>query len=340
MITGSLHMAREGVGDVPHWLDLAANGADQAALLVRQLLEFSRPGTEPTSQVDFAAVAEETVALVRETGDRRVTYEVAVAPGVAPVNATPSWAQQIIMNLLVNARDAVLDRIEGDPDAAPGRVRVTVRPAAEDATRVLIRVEDNGSGVPDAIRDRLFDPFFTTKAPGRGTGLGLSTVLTMVRRLGGSIRCETAADGGAQFDVLLPAAEGASSGATPPPPRRAGARLAGSRVLLVDDNEDVRAFTHAVLESAGAEVTVASAAREALALVEPFHPDVAVFDINMPGMTGWEFLEEVRRIAPHTRLVVLSGYIDEALVERHRPDAVVAKPCSPETLIAAASGLE
>jgi len=342
-IIGSLHMAREGRGgDLMHWLGIATRGADQAALLVRQLLEFARPGTAAAGPVDFTLVAGETVRLLRETGDRRVAFVLECAPGVATVHATPSAAQQILMNLLMNARDAALERIEAGPSGGTdtgGRVRVTVQPAPGDPSHVLVRVEDNGVGVPEEIRDRLFDPFFTTKPPGRGTGLGLSTVLTLVRQLGGSVRCDAAAEGGARFDVLLPASEAIRPEAAPADePLRLAPHLAGARALLVDDHEDVRAFAHAVLESAGADVTVASSAVEALTLVAPLAPEVVIFDINMPGMTGWEFLEEVRRISPQTRLVVLSGYLDPALVERHRPDAAIQKPCTPDQLIAAASG--
>ncbi|MFA7248165.1 MAG: ATP-binding protein [Dehalococcoidia bacterium] len=223
-VIGPIHIVQENTppGDErAYWLDIAAKASGEATLLVKDLMALCRPGTASVGSVDAVQVARETVDLVSAASGRRMQYTLHAEADVPRAHATTSGLQQVLLNLLTNSRDAVLERMERDP-GLPGEVHVAL---AGDLTgdHVTISVRDNGVGVPREIRDRIFDPFFTTKPPEKGSGLGLSTLATLVRQFGGTVAVEDAPGGGAAFVVRLQNADRPplDPGGTPATDRRA-----------------------------------------------------------------------------------------------------------------------
>ncbi|MGE3857280.1 MAG: PAS domain S-box protein, partial [Dehalococcoidia bacterium] len=180
VIAGGIEIARTGQGDTGEWLERSAVASAQAAGLVRQLLRYSRPETDALEPVRFDEAVRETVSLVRATFDRRLVINFEAPLGEVVVQGNRSQLDQVVMNLLVNARDAVLARLEDEAQAAAGAyqpaVSVSLRRDPVDVTRIVLTVRDNGVGIPASVIEQVFDPFFTTKGPERGTGLGLATV--------------------------------------------------------------------------------------------------------------------------------------------------------------------
>ncbi|MFA7248128.1 MAG: ATP-binding protein [Dehalococcoidia bacterium] len=337
-ILGPLHML-QGNPLEQRWLDIAVEAAERAVPLTRQLLDASRPVPAELSPTDVTRVAADVVRLFSATSDRRLRFALHQPPLVPHVVATASGLQQVLINLVANARDAVLERLEADPEGPAGTVDVTIRVDDDAPPRVLVSVADNGRGVPEELRERIFDPFFTTKRSGKGTGVGLPTSRALVAQYGGTLTFHPHPGGGTVFTLELPVAGAAlESGAASPsaPPR--DRPLEGMRVLLIDDDDAVRAYAEHVLTVSGAIVDFAASAEIGLTLIAASPPEAAVFDLNMLDMSGWTFLRRARALAPGARLVVLSGHVDAEQQRRHRPDAVVWKPYRPAQLVQALLG--
>jgi two-component system, cell cycle sensor histidine kinase and response regulator CckA len=286
---------------------------DRAAALTRSLLTFGRAGLGRTSRVAVADVARSVVDLVRRTFDRQIEIRLEAGDPPADVEGDPAQIEQLLMNLLVNARDAM-----------PEGGRIVVRVAAEGEPPVIrLEVEDSGVGIPPALRTRVFEPYFTTKralaAPGgtadhpdrAGTGLGLSTVYGIVQQLGGTIEIGDARPRGARFTIRVPAA---STLARPPTRLPAPALRRGTgRILLVEDDEPVRTSTRGLLELLGYQVLEAADGVAALSLFrqEAASIDAVLLDVIMPRQGGRATLPALRAIRP-VPVLVTTG-----LAERH-----------------------
>ncbi|MEW6430017.1 MAG: ATP-binding protein [Myxococcota bacterium] len=304
---------------------------ERAAVLTKQLLAFSRRDVVAPSRVDVGEVVRPVVDMVRRLLDARVEVRLAVAPGAHTVRAAASQLEQVVMNLAVNARDAM-------PDG--GLLELRVEPARDEALGEVVRlsVRDTGSGMSEEVRARIFEPFFTTKPPGRGTGLGLATVYGVVRSLGGRVDVETALGKGTEFRVLIPRTPEGSEG----PARQASAAARPVlRVLVVDDEPAVRSLMVKVLAGSGLEVREVGTPADALAALDAgFAPDVLVTDVMLPGMDGAQLAEKCLARVSGLRVVLVSGFApDPAATERlvARGAQFLAKPFTPAALLTAVS---
>jgi PAS domain S-box-containing protein len=360
-------LARESpAGDAGALVGEILRGADSAASLTSQLLEFSRGQAPDTDVVDPNHLARELREHLRRLLPPGIALELHLRPGLPSVAIASARLEQVLVNLVVNAREAmpsggrlVVSTDLVDPDSSGG-------PEARRLVRV--RVQDTGEGMSAGVRERIFEPFFSTKEGHASAGMGLATVYGIVTKAGGMVRVESEPGAGATFTVLLPAAETAP--ATPPPtpsagddpapapaprdePRAAGstpdaiprARIhRGATVLLVEDERMVRRLARRVLESGGYHVIECSDPADALTRLEgsDLHPDLLVTDIVMPGMNGVALAERFRALHPDVPVLYMSGYTDHALEpdEMRRPDtAFLEKPFRPEGLLSAAAAL-
>ncbi len=302
----------------PDYADLMqiTQNANRAAALVRQLLAFSRKQTLNPENLSVQDVVSETHYLLTRLLGEAVTLHLEMAPELWTVRADHQQLEQVLMNLVVNARDAM--QTSGTVTI---HVRNVTRPdpgedggAARDFVEIC--VTDTGPGIDPSVIDKVFDPFFTTKPKGEGTGLGLSTVYGIVKQSGGFIFAENAEAGGARFRILLPRAREeapVAPAASPPPPKRRDLTGKGS-VLLVEDEAPVRAFAARALRLRGYEVVEAATAEEATEVLkdEQYMVDLIVSDVVMPGMDGPTFAVEARRMRPGLRLILVSGYAEES----------------------------
>ncbi|HEX4930215.1 MAG TPA: response regulator [Gaiellaceae bacterium] len=290
-----------------------ARAGERAAQLTRQLLAFSRRQTLQTSVFDLNEAVSDSENLLRRLLGEHIEIVGSLAPYDCPVDADRGQVEQILMNLALNARDAM-------PDGGTLSIETeTIHLDAGEALRtfdapggeyVLLRVSDTGCGMDADTQAQAFDPFFTTKAPGAGTGLGLATVFGSVRQNGGAISLTSEPGAGSAFAILLPLAK------TPIPARAVLSTptpsLGTERILLVEDEEVVRSLLRTILAGKGYDVLVASDGPEAvrLARTEPF--DLLITDMVMPKMSGKELVDQLRRSRPGLRVVSMSGYAHEA----------------------------
>jgi two-component system cell cycle sensor histidine kinase/response regulator CckA len=310
----------------------------RAAALVRQLLAFSRKQTLKPELLALEDVVSDTQYLLNRLIGEKITLTVEHGPDLWPVRADQQQLEQALMNLVVNARDAM---------PAGGTVTLATRNVTLDDHRTLERVEipagdyveisvtDSGTGIEPHLLGRIFEPFFTTKARGEGTGLGLSTVYGIVKQSGGFIFAENRAEGGARFRILLPRAR-AQKGreeVQAAPPRADRRDLTGKGVvLLVEDEDPVRAFASRALKLRGYEVVEAASAEEAMDFLSDAanQVDVLVSDVVMPGLDGPSFAVEARRLRPGLRVVFVSGYAEDSFrrTEMHGDFLFLPKPFS------------
>lgn len=287
--------------------------ATRAARLTSQLLAFSRQQPRRLRNVDVADLVRDLERMLRRLIGEDISLHVIASPEACHVEADPGLLEQVIMNLAVNARDAMSEggllTINIDP-APPHEVASLPR-----ADYVRLRVSDTGEGIPEEIRSLVFDPFFTTKESGKGTGLGLSTVYGIVGRHGGEVRLTSHVGKGTTFDIYLrrvePAGESLPVHATVTKTRKA---KPGATVLLVEDDDSVRALVGSTLEQGGYRVLLSRDGVEALRVVEESADeiDLVVCDVVMPRMGGPELMREVHRAHPKLRFLFTSGYPDRA----------------------------
>ncbi|HIE04013.1 MAG TPA: response regulator [Candidatus Latescibacteria bacterium] len=308
----------------------------RAARLIRQVLEFSRRSTGEPRPMDLLPFLKETVKFLRSSIQESIELSLKAEPGTYIVNADPTQMQQVIMNLAVNARDAMpgggrlevrLDKVElgeevrsWDPELIPGRyVRITVR--------------DTGTGMPPEVLERALDPFFTTKEPGRGTGLGLFQVYGIVKQHRGHISIESDVGKGTSVRVYLPEL----AQVAPSEERKEEVPRGSETVLVVEDEGGVRESLRGILEGLGYKVITASDGEEGLRLYRE-HPgkiDVVLSDMVMLGMGGRELYRRLRDIDPGARVLIMSGYgLSEEVRELISEGAAgfIQKPISMEKL--------
>ncbi|MBP3955858.1 PAS domain S-box protein [Gemmata sp. G18] len=337
IIRGNAELLRsptEDAGDSALFDDLLL-AADRATALVRQLLMFSRRQPVRVEVLDLNEVVTALSGLLRRLLGERVSVETVLAPVPVTVRTDRSHLEQVILNLAVNARDAM-----------PGGGTVTVgtvvpERAPPGAPRFAqLTVADTGTGMTDEVKGQIFEPFFTTKGPDKGTGLGLATVFGIVEQAGGRIKVESAPGAGTTFRVDLPWWEGSASVLARTPAPRSLAERRGGRavsVLLVEDQDAVRQFARLALQTQGHQVTEAENGEVALELASRgTHFDAIVTDVTMPGIDGRELAARVRALRPDIAVVVMSGYAAES--ERVEPIAhsvFLSKPFPPADLFEA-----
>lgn len=281
-------------------LEIILSESERAARIVRNLLTFARKRQTTRATVDINQVVRETLALrAYEQRVTNITVIEALASGLPPVFADAQQIQQVLLNLIINAEQAML--------AANGRGVLVVR-SWQDVERdaVVLEINDDGPGVAEEVRDRIFDPFFTTKEVGKGTGLGLTVAYAITSEHGGRIRLESPKSRGASFYVDLPVT-GARLPPTPPARLRAprAAPPLTASVLVVDDEAPLAAAVSAALVDAGYTVVLASDGEEALARVESRPFDLVICDLKMPRMDGRTFHRLLSASKPELRARVL-----------------------------------
>jgi two-component system cell cycle sensor histidine kinase/response regulator CckA len=289
--------------------------ARQAAELTRQLLGFARRRPLKKSPFDAHQVLAEVVKLLARTLDARIQVTSRLEAPRAVVIGDAGQLQQALINLAVNARDAMPEggqlrfrTSRVDPDAA----WAALHPGCAPGPHLVISVGDTGHGIPHEIRDRIFEPFFTTKEPGRGTGLGLAMVYGVARGHGGTVEVESAPGQGATFRVWVPLAEGVDAPAGRPEGAGPGPQAQG-RVLVVDDDPVPRRATAALLRALGYQVEEAQSGEEALGAVAGRAGafQAVVLDVAMPGMDGVATFHGLRRLDPTVPVLFVSGYAQD-----------------------------
>jgi len=321
-------------------LDEIRKAAERATHLTNQLLTFSRKqASEPEVVRVDEALARAGRMLSRLIGEH-VELVFQVDPDVWPVFIDPTQLDQVLANLVTNARDAMPDGgriIVAARNATRDRLPASVAAELDGADWVVLTVTDTGSGIDEAIREKIFEPFFTTKEVGRGTGLGLATVYGIVQQHHGKIRVDVGEQGGTTFSVFLPRSP-ASSGSSPDLQPEAAPVSGNATILLVEDDASVRALVQRVLEQHGFTVLSASEPEEALRLM-PVHAgklDLLLSDVVMPGMSGPALYEKVRGLVPGLRVLFMTGYSEGAIGSLSSGGAsapLLKKPFTPTDLM-------
>ncbi len=327
-------------GDRQGLLDTMVASAQRGADLIKQVLSFAGGIRGERSPVRLDQLIAETRGLLEHTLTKSIQIETQVDSNCPPVLGDATELSQILMNLSINARDAMSDggtlTIEATPALLNGNAS-GLHPDAHPGQYVLLKVSDTGSGMTPEILDRIFDPFFTTKDVGKGTGLGLATVQGIVKSHGGFINVYSEVGFGTKFSIYLPAATTATS------PASASNEAAeetgyGQTLLLVDDEAFILQMTSAALEGSGYRVLTA---RDGAAAIDVFarHRDeiaVVLLDMMMPGLDGLQTLDQLRRIDPEVLVIACSGLRTsqrEAEVLQRGAKAFLPKPYSEEELL-------
>ncbi len=310
---------------------------ERAAALVRQLLAFSRKQMLQPKVLSLNQVLAEFHKMLLRIMGEDIEFVDELAPDLGLTLADPSQIEQVIMNLVVNARDAMPEggrltmRTANATLDEEGSARLEVRPGPY----VTLSIQDTGTGMTEETRARLFEPFFTTKQ--KGTGLGLPTVYGIVRQSGGAVEVESRLGQGATFRIWLPRLVSAVLGESPP--EGAGPTPKGAEtILVVEDERAVRNLARRVLMAAGYSVLVAESAQEALTLLQesPAEPDLVLTDVVMPGMKGTEFARSLLSSNPGLRILFMSGYSEPSALQADQPEwgaRFISKPFAAEDLI-------
>jgi two-component system cell cycle sensor histidine kinase/response regulator CckA len=329
---------RRAAPEIAGFLREAEHAALRAAELVRQLTTYAGRNRPPEQRIEvLGLLVDRTVAICRTTFDRRIAFETRYDSG-ARVHVDAAQIEQALLNILINARDA-LSRAEVQAPHVTLDVEVVRAGAPElafsgvpDLDYARIRVHDNGIGMTPATLARIYEPFFTTKGVGQGTGLGLATTQAIIREHGGWITCESKPGAGTTFSLYLRSA--GSLSAAPRGRSEAPPRGGVETVLVIDDEPGIRNVVSLMLESAGYTAKVAASGPEALELLAD--PRVAsvialiLLDVSMPGIPGPELRRRLRALVPRARILYFTGYAVEAI---DADDIVVEKPVSEARLL-------
>jgi two-component system, cell cycle sensor histidine kinase and response regulator CckA len=316
--------------------------ADRATTLTRQLLAFSRMQVLQPRNINLNSIVEEMGKLIPRLIGEDIELAIYLSRNLGTIRADVSQIEQIIMNLAVNARDAMpkggklrIETSNEDLDSAYKSAHPVVKPGRY----VLLAVSDNGIGMDAETQAHIFEPFFTTKEQGKGTGLGLSTVYGVVKQSGGFIWVYTELGKGATFKIYLPRVDAALEDAAHAPSSSQVMR-GTETVLLAEDEQDVREVAREFLESAGYTVLLAANGAEALARAEEHRGaiDLLVTDMIMPGITGLELARRLRQRQAELGVIYMSGYSEQAAAEATKSDlsaAVLTKPFSRTAILRA-----
>ena len=303
--------------------------SNRAASLTRQLLAFSRQQTLRPEVLQLPDVVSEVSQLLKRLLGAKITLDVHHDRGLGAVRADPRQLEQVIVNLAVNARDAI--QMNGGGETAHGTLTLATRKidAAEirrsrsdivpPADYTALIAEDTGGGIPPDVISKIFEPFFTTKETGKGTGLGLSTVYGIIKQSGGFIFVDNVGEAsgrptGARFTIYLPVHHGGDAPETPKEEKEERKWSGGGHILLVEDEDMVRAVAERALTRQGYQVTPASDGDEGLEIINTGRQfDLVVSDVVMPAMDGPAMVREIRKLRPELPVLFMSGYAEEQL---------------------------
>jgi two-component system, cell cycle sensor histidine kinase and response regulator CckA len=326
--------------DRSRWLSIVKESAERGADLVRQVLTFARGVTGDHIPVQLKHLIKDLVRVLSETLPKSISVKYDIDPDLATILADPTQIHQVLMNICINARDAM---------AAGGTITITATNVridenyarmnidAEEGSYVLVTVTDTGVGMSADVAGRIFDPFFTTKEVGKGTGLGLATTMTIVKSHRGFINVYSEPNKGTRFSFYLPSAdvehEKGADAATDPMPRGNG-----ELILIVDDEENIRGIAEATLTSFGYRTLTAVDGTDALAVFAQNRDEIALVltDMAMPYMDGHALLRALKKMDPGIKTIAMSGLIREettAELKNLKVNAFLSKPYSAETLL-------
>jgi PAS domain S-box-containing protein len=315
-IVGGLELIASKVEDprLKRMAESALEASRRGAKLTSQLLAFSRIQRIAMGPVAVNDVIANMQSLLRHTIGTAIRIETALDPAAGHGLCDSNQLENAVLNLAINARDAMPEG--GTLTIATSRVSLDEEPDHAAGEFVRITVRDTGEGMSEEVLARATEPFYSTKPMGKGTGLGLAQVYGIARQSGGTLRIDSNPGEGTRVDMLLPAAsapapKAAALGGAP----AAGRSAAAARVLVVDDDPDVRAFLAGSLEALGHEVVAAEGGAEALARLEGWTPDIALIDYAMPGMHGADLARAVRERLPDIPIVFVTGYAETGQLE-------------------------
>jgi CheY-like chemotaxis protein len=330
VIQGSADMLRRpGLAEAKRirFADAVVQASGRAAALTGQLLAFARRQPLQPEVINVGALIEGMADLLDRTLGDRVSVATELTPDSCRVEADRVQLESALLNIAVNARDAM-------PKGGLLTIRTAIIRDDDQAAMVAISVSDSGEGMDQDTLNRAFEPFFTTKSTGHGTGLGLSQVYGFATQSGGDVRIESTPGAGTVVTLLLPCSSSETSGQA----EEQGARLDGrrtGRILVVEDSDEVGAFAEHLLVELGHEVVRVASGDAALpvALDEPF--DAVFTDVVMPGMSGLELAALLAEARPGLPVILTTGYSDEIARSGAGGRPVILKPYRPETLAAA-----
>jgi signal transduction histidine kinase/CheY-like chemotaxis protein len=343
VVVGGIDLARRRLNgprrEVTNHLTNAMEGATRAAALTRRLLSFARSEPLLPERVESAALIGGMSELLDRTLGERITVKTQLAKDAWPVFVDPHQLENAILNLAVNARDAM---------DGTGRLIIrshNVRMAANQVGDIqpgeylCIEVIDTGCGMTPEVRDRAFEPFFTTKAIGKGTGLGLSQLFGFAHQSGGEVGIESEVGKGTTVSIFLPRTEAAASNIRAHPAMQARTddepMVPGARILLVEDDPRVRTATVGALEDLGYEPIACSGGAEALALFDSMEFDLVISDVIMPEMTGPEMIREIKARRHDIAVLYVTGYVGEGESDDLVGHDLLRKPFTVSTLASA-----
>jgi len=324
--------------DVLEYIDGIRRSGESAAALTSQLLAYSRKTMLMPTLMNMNASVADMEKILRRLIHEDITVRTDLQEDLGLVKVDQGQMGQVILNLAVNARDAMPDggllTLETENVFLPGEPGETPQDAPPGAY-VMFCVKDDGMGMTPEVRDRIFEPFFTTKEAGGGTGLGLSSVFGIVKQSGGFITVQSERGKGSAFRIFFPLADSAAKPAKPEPPSDAAPK-GSENVLLVEDEEPVRTFVKRALELLGYTVRETGDTATALQILKDGFPaEILVTDLVMPGMAGAKLAERARAIRNGLRVLYISGYADHQVVKQalsSRDAQFLQKPFSPAQL--------
>ena len=346
VISGNLEIAQRAVAGwsensikrLNRALDSARRGAEAAAVLTERLLAFARKQPFDTKVFNPNHLIDGMSDFIARTVHENIRLEIEADPSLWNVETDPHQLESALLNLIVNSRDAMpsggdlrvstantlvdRDYCEANPDARPG-------------AHVIISVADTGAGMDQATRERAFEPFFSTKEVGRGTGLGLSQVYGFVRQSGGFVTIESSPGGGTTVSIYLPRSEMTPDAQAPRAEISVGDAGRGQTILVVEDDEDVRAYIVETLRDLGYDTMEAGDAEAAIELFKRSHVDLLLTDVVMPGKNGRVLSNELLAIRPTLKVLFMSGYSRDAILQDGRLERgleLLQKPVTREAL--------
>lgn len=332
--------------DSSRWLGMIKESAERGSDLVNQVLTFARGMTGEHIPVQLKHIVKEVAGVLKETLPKSIAVKYDIKPDLCTISADPTQIHQILMNVCINARDAMpsggtltikAENVQIDKNFT--RMNLD----AEPGSYVILTVDDTGTGMPAEVVNRIFDPFFTTKEIGKGTGLGLATTLTIVKSHGGFINVYSEPKKGSRFSIYLPSAE-AGQEKPDAAAKNTLPRGSGELILIVDDEENIRNVADATLKKFGYRTLTAVDGADALAVyLQHKHDITAVLtDMAMPSMDGQALIRAVKNLDTDIKVIAMSGLTTdemEAELERLKVNAFISKPYSAETLLKTLAGV-
>ncbi len=342
MLAVDMLQLRDPDAETARWLAIMKENAERGADLVKQVLTFARGMAGERLPVQLRHIIKDLVGVLKETLPRTIDVKFDIQPELWTIDADPTQMHQVLMNICINARDAML---------SGGTLKITAKNVSIDENYarmnidatpgdfVLLAISDTGTGMTREVAARIFDPFFTTKDIGKGTGLGLSTTLTIVKSHGGFLDVYTETDRGTQFSVYLPSANRYEIGDVV---KAENAPLADRNelILIVDDEENIRSVTKATLEVLGYRTMLASDGTDAVAVYAQHGGEIAAVltDLAMPYMDGEALIRALKKINPDVKVIAMSGLMSAGQTAELRNlnvGAFLSKPFTADTLITA-----